>query len=124
MGRVLKPGGHAVINAAAMDILKGNHSVLAGEVRRYSRRTLGGKLGDAGFEVVRMTYTNATILPLVAGVRLLQRVAGHQESQQEIAIPAGPVNAVLSAALAVEAAGVRLIDMPFGSSLLALARKR
>jgi ubiquinone/menaquinone biosynthesis C-methylase UbiE len=123
MYRVLRPGGHLVINVAAMDLLKGNHSVLSAEVRRYSRRSLGDRLARTGFQVRRMSYTNATILPAVAAVRLLQRISGHQESQQEISIPAAPVNAVLSAALAVEAAALRVMNMPFGSSLLALARK-
>ena len=123
MHRVLRPGGHLVINVAAMDLLKGNHSVLAGEVRRYSRKSLGERLTRTGFEVRRMSYTNATILPAVAAVRLLQRVSGHEESQEEISIPAAPINAVLGAALAVEALALRVINMPFGSSLLALARK-
>ncbi len=123
MHRVLRPGGHLVINVAAMEMLKGNHSVLAGEVRRYSRHSLRERLERAGFRVRRMSYTNATILPLLLGVRLAQRVSGHQESQDEISVPAAPVNAALSALLAVEAAALRVVDMPFGSSLLALARK-
>jgi len=123
MFRVLCGGGHLIVNVAALDALRGNHSLLSGEVRRYSRASLGRKLAAAGFEIVRLTYTNATILPLVAGVRLLQRVSGHQESQEEISIPPAPVNAALSAALAIEAAALRVVDMPLGSSLLALARK-
>jgi hypothetical protein len=123
MFRVLRPGGHLVLNVAAMEALKGNHSVLAGEVRRYTRASLTERLATAGFEVRRMSYTNATILPLLAAVRLLQRVSGREESQTEIAIPPGPVNAALSAALALEAAALRVVNMPFGSSLVALARK-
>jgi ubiquinone/menaquinone biosynthesis C-methylase UbiE len=123
MYRVLKPGGHLVINVAALELLKGNHSILAEEVRRYSRASLRTRLERAGFTIRRLTYTNATILPAVATVRLLQRVSGHKESQDEIAIPAAPINAALSAALAIEAAAVRLVNMPFGTSLLALAAK-
>ena len=124
MHRVLRPGGHLVVNAAAMGLLRGNHSLLAGEIRRYTRGTLGARLTRAGFDVVRMTYTNATITPLVAGVRLAQRLTGHEESSQEISTPPAPVNAALTALLAVEAAALRFVNMPFGSSLLALARKR
>jgi len=123
MFRVLRPGGHLVINAAAMDLLKGNHSMPGGEVRRYSRALLADRLTQAGFTVRRLTYTNASIFPIVAAVRLVQRASGHEESENEIAMPPAPVNAALSAALAVEAAALRVVDMPFGSSLLALARK-
>ena len=59
----------------------------------------------------------------MAAVRLLQRVSGHKESENEISIPPAPVNAALSAALAVEAAALRVVNMPFGSSLLALAQE-
>ena len=38
MHRVLKPGGALIVNVAAMNMLKGDHSVLGGEVRRYTRR--------------------------------------------------------------------------------------
>ena len=123
MYRVLKPGGHLVVNAAAMDVLKGNHSVLALEVRRYSRGSLRERLERAGFAIRRISYTNAAIFPAVAGLRLLQRVSGHEESEEEISIPPAPINAALSAALVVESALVRFVDMPFGSSLMALAQK-
>jgi ubiquinone/menaquinone biosynthesis C-methylase UbiE len=124
MRRVLRPGGHAIINVAALPALRGNHSVLGGEVRRYTRSLLAARLVQHGFEVRRITYTNASILPIVAGVRLLQRVRGHRSSQVEISVPAAPVNNALSALLAVEAAALRLVDMPLGSSLLALAERR
>ena len=70
-----------------------------------------------------MTYTNLTILPLVAAVRLKQRLGGHQESQEEISIPPAPVNAALSGMLALEAAALRVVNMPIGSSLLAGSRR-
>src|SRR6186713_738198 len=40
MARVLKPGGTLIANVAALDALRGNHSILANEVRRYSRGDL------------------------------------------------------------------------------------
>jgi ubiquinone/menaquinone biosynthesis C-methylase UbiE len=123
MFRVVRPGGHLVINVAAMPLLTGNHSVLAGEVRRYSRASLADRLRTAGFEIRRMSYTNAAILPLVAAVRLVQRVSGHRQSAAEISIPPAPLNAALSGALRLEAAALRVVNMPFGSSLLALARR-
>jgi SAM-dependent methyltransferase len=123
MHRVLKPGGHLIVNVAALEALRGNHSILSGEVRRYTRPDLRRRLERAGFEVRRMTYTNLTILPLVAAVRLKQRLSGHIESQEEIAVPSAPVNAVLSGLLVIEAMAMRFVNMPVGSSLLVLARK-
>jgi hypothetical protein len=84
---------------------------------------LRARLERAGFTVRRLSYTNAVILPAVAAVRLLQRVSGHEESDEEITTPPAPVNIALTAALTIEAAVVRVVNMPFGSSLMALAQK-
>jgi SAM-dependent methyltransferase len=124
MFRVLKPGGTLIVNVAALDALRGNHSILSGEVRRYSKSDLRRRLEAAGFRVTHATYTNLSILPMVAAVRLKQRLGGdHVESQEEIAVPRAPINAVLSGLLAIEAAALRIMNMPIGSSLLAVAEK-
>ena len=123
MFRVLRAGGHLVLNVAALESLRGNHSVLGGEVRRYSRSRLRWALERGGFEIRRLTYTNASILPLVAGTRWLQRIRGHQESSAEITVPSAPINAVLTGVLAAESVALRYMDMPLGSSVLCLARK-
>jgi SAM-dependent methyltransferase len=123
MFRVLKPGGWLVLNVAALPALRGNHSVLGGEVRRYTRRRLRWALERGGFTVDRLTYTNFSILPLVAATRWLQRLAGHRESSSEISVPPAPVNAALSGLLALESLALRVVDMPLGSSVLCLARK-
>ena len=126
MLRVLKPGGWLVVNVAAMPILRGNHSVLSAELRRYTRGSLRALLEGAGFRIEQMTYTNASLFPMMLAVRGVQRLVGlapEEDALGEITVPAAPVNAVLSALLAVEARATRVLPMPFGSSLLCLARK-
>ncbi len=123
MYRVLKPGGYLLLNVAAMPMLRGSHSLLGGEVRRYTKAGLRQVLERGGFRIERITYTNASILPITAAVRFGQRLRGFQESAAEITVPAAPVNAVLSGLLAVEAAALKVADMPAGSSLLCLAQK-
>jgi ubiquinone/menaquinone biosynthesis C-methylase UbiE len=123
MYRGLRPGGQIVVNTAALKSLTGNHSVLGGEVRRYTRAELREHLTRTGFTVQRITYTNFTLLPIVAGVRWTQRLSGHHESTSEMTVPSAPVNKTLAGLLAVESAALRVIDMPLGSSLLALAQK-
>src|SRR5687767_15498889 len=68
--------GFAVINTAALDMLRGDHSALGGEVRRYTKRDLRGKLEQAGFSVKRLTYTNASLFPITAAVRSEERRVG------------------------------------------------
>ena len=126
MYRVLKPGGFAVVNVAAMDVLRGDHSVLSHEVRRYSRRDLRARLEAAGFSIVRLTYTNFTLFLPLALSRTIQRRRGLRDeagAKHEIAVPPAPVNAMLSLLLRMESVWLRVFDAPFGSSLLCLARK-
>lgn len=126
MARVLKPGGTLVVNVAALEILRGGHSVLAEELRRYDKRMLREELEAAGMTPAKMTYTNAALFPMVLTARLLQRAAGMdtpEETGREISVPPAPFNAALDALLAVEARVVRVMDLPFGSSLLCAARK-
>jgi hypothetical protein len=83
-------------------------------------------LTHAGFEIMRLTYTNFTLFPLMLAVRTTQRVIGlatPEEAGTDIAVPSAPVNAVLSALLWCEARALRVMDMPIGSSLLCVARK-
>ena len=127
MWRVLKPGGSLVVNVAGMDILKGNHSVLSAELRRYSRSSLRTLLERAGFVIEHLTHTNAALFPITLAVRLAQRLLGlaaEEDALGEISVPPAPVNAILSAALSGEARVQRVMALPFGSSLLCLARKR
>jgi len=129
MYRVLKPGGHLIVNVAAMESLRGNHSVLSHEARRYSRASLTSLLTSAGFSIARITYTNASLfLPMLA-LRTLQRARGlsaHDASpgaEQDIAVPPAALNTLLTALLRLESEWLAVANNPFGSSLLCLARK-
>jgi SAM-dependent methyltransferase len=126
MYRLLKPGGLAIVNVAAMKVLRGDHSVLSHELRRYSRRDLRTRLEAAGFAIVRLTYTNATLVPPLMLARFIQRRRGlrdERHAQGEISIPSPPVNAIMTGVLLLESVWLRWFDAPFGSSLLCLARK-
>lgn len=126
MFRLLKPGGFALVNVAALDALRGDHSVLSHEVRRYSRARLRQRLAGAGFTIVRLTYTNVLLLPPLVVVRGFQRwrgLKGEADAGREISVPPAPVNALLTALLLVESVWIRWFDAPAGSSLLCLAQK-
>jgi SAM-dependent methyltransferase len=126
MFRLARGGGFVLVNVAAVEFLRGDHSVLSRERRRYSRRSLAGLLVSAGFEIVRLTYTNAALFLPLAALRAVQRLRGlapEGASQREISVPSAPVNALLTGAVRLESLWLRYWNSPFGSSLLCLARK-
>lgn len=127
MARVLKPGGVAVFNFAALEVLRGSHSAFAEEVRRYTPRQVRQLLEGAGLVVERLTFAYASLFPLMLAVRVGHRYLGGngeaESGEWEIEVPSPPVNALLTAAVAAEAAALRVVNMPFGSSIICHARK-
>jgi hypothetical protein len=110
-----------------MPVLRGTHSVLSSEVRRYDRPRLRKALEAEGFRIERLTYTNASLFPMMLVTRTVQRrlkLKGRDGVAADMRVPLGPMNtAARGAPLRVESIVVRRVGMPFGSSLLCLARK-
>jgi SAM-dependent methyltransferase len=125
MNRLLKPGGSVIVNVAALDMLRGDHSIFGGEVRRYTTRRVRQALERGGFKIVRLTYTNASIFPLVAVTRFWQRLRGvnTETTTGDFFLPPAPINAALKGLLLAEATALRWVNMPVGSSVLCLAKK-
>jgi len=125
MWRVLKPGGVALFNVAALEVLHGSHSTLTMEVRRYSKRRLTSVLTSAGFKIERMTFTNMVTFPITLAVRWFDRVTGRaaKPSDADLQVPAAPINRTFDAALAAEHSLMSFVDLPIGTSLMCVARK-
>lgn len=127
MWRILKPGGHLLLNVAALEVLRGRHSALSEEVRRYTPARLRSLVEGAGFEIERLTFVHAALFPMMLPVRVLQRWrsggADVPAGEFEITVPPAPINAALTALVRAEAAALRVVDLPIGGSLLCRARK-
>jgi SAM-dependent methyltransferase len=126
MARVLKPGGVAVISMAAFELLRGDHSEQWQEFRRYTPATARHLAEQAGLRVERVQFLFAALVPLMLAVRGMQRLLRPVRSPRvdaDIAVPSAPVNDTLAWVLRQEAALAKRIAMPFGSSLLVVARK-
>jgi SAM-dependent methyltransferase len=127
MARIVKPGGAIVLTVAAIEALRGDHAEVWGEVRRYTPATAQQLVAAAGLRVERVSFAFASLVPLMATVRLVQRwtrrLRDAPRMDADIAIPAAPVNLLLTALVSAEAALARFVSMPIGSSLIVVARK-
>lgn len=127
MWRILKPGGHLLLNVAALDVLRGNHATLSEEVRRYTPRRVRGLLTGAGFRVERLTFVNLSLFPFMLPVRAVQRWrsdgAEVPPGEFDISVPPAPLNTLFTGLVWLESKALTLVDMPVGSSLLCHARK-
>ena len=118
--KILVPGGLLVVTVPAYQWLWSAHDVHLGHRRRYTRARLRGAVEGAGLVVERVSYFNAALFPAVAAVRCAQRLA--RRDGHDLQRPAPAVNRALAAVFALERHVVSRVDMPFGSSLLLVAR--
>jgi SAM-dependent methyltransferase len=125
---VLLPGGFLILTVPAHPFLFDEMDEIAHHRRRYRRRELREKLQAAGLEVIVLSHFMAPLLPLMVLVRALGRAfaarthtALERRTFEARVIPV--VNDLMLALLRSERFWMRRTSIPFGTSLLALARR-
>ncbi len=125
VARVLKPGARFIVQLPAYQWLWSMHDVAVGHQRRYNAPSLREKLSAVGFEIERMTYANMLLMPLIAAMRMTTRRAkmnGRSIHSDLVALP-NAVNNPLGALFTTEMRAVSRVNLPYGLSVIALARK-
>ena len=127
VSRVLKPGGYFIVQLPAYQWLWSMHDVAVGHQRRYSAREVRHKLNQAEFKIVRVMHTNTLLLPLAIVQRLLRRreLANGDMIESDLQMNLPPwLNTLLSAFYRAEMFLAARVDIPFGLSVIAIAKKR
>lgn len=68
--RVLKPGGHLLVNVAAYPWMLSNHDKQVHTRERYTAKKLRQQLQENGFRIHQTGYWNSLLFPLMAAHRL------------------------------------------------------
>ncbi|MFT3897077.1 MAG: class I SAM-dependent methyltransferase [Thermomonas sp.] len=119
----LKPGGMLIATVPQHQSLWSEADDRAGHVRRYSGRELRDKIAEAGFEPIRQTSFVTLLFPAMIYARKFRSGAKRNERGSEFKISRG-TNSMLRHAMDLERGILKLgIDLPFGGSLIAVARK-
>jgi SAM-dependent methyltransferase len=123
MARVLRPGGVLLVRVPALEALRGAHDAEVLTRRRYTKGELERLLEGCGLAVLRASYCNSLLLPLLFARRTLDRLLGREGS--DVGFLPAPLERLFGFAMAVEAWLVRRgFNLPLGASVLALASKR
>lgn len=121
--RVLKSGGWLLLRTAALESLRGRHSAVSHERRRYSLRELAAAVERAGFRVERRTYANTLLLPVALLKRRVLEPLGITSLEGDVRPTAWPLDRTFRASLRVEDALLRLLPaLPIGVSAIVMAR--
>lgn len=118
----LASGGKAVITVPAYMFLWSSFDEMNEHKRRYTLSELNRKLVQAGFTVEKITYFNTLLFPAVFAVRMLNNVFG-RDGASDVDMPVRPLNFLLGKIFGLEKYLIRLFDLPFGVSVLAVAGK-
>lgn len=122
--RVLKPGGRLALNVPAFDCLWSEHDVQMGHFRRYDRAKLRGVLEAHGFVCERLTYSNCLLFPFGwLSFRLKLHRASGDNPEAHLPLPK-LITAAITLMYQTEAAWLHRHALPFGGSLVCIARKR
>jgi SAM-dependent methyltransferase len=122
ISRVLAPGGHVLISVPAFPSLWGLQDEVSNHLRRYRRTGLLRLVRAAGLEVCSEFHFNWILFAPIWAVRRLMRFARPRvASENDINTPL--VNTVLKALFALDLRLAPRLRLPFGVSLLVLARK-
>ena len=120
------PEGRLVISVPAFQLLWSQHDEAFQHRRRYSARQLRAAIEQAGLVVERTTYTNMLVFPVAAVWRILSYRfgLGRFAPQNDFWPVPRWLNGLLTLQYRFEARLLRHLDLPFGVSVLCIARRK
>lgn len=129
---VIKPGGHLIITVPAFNALWSEHDEINHHKRRYRSPQLRHLIAEAGFEVDRVTYCNTALyLPVLLTRKAKnlwrglsrKRPGENRPLRSDLGDYPKPINDALFSVMYAETKLMDRMDMPFGVSILAVARR-
>lgn len=121
--RVLRHSGRVLLRLPAYDWLRGRHDVRVHTNRRYTTGLVRRLLTESGFIVEHVSYANTILFPLAVLKRLSEQFSPPGEEDSDLSMDTGIVNGILQFILASEAGLVSRVGLPYGLSVVAIARK-
>ena len=123
--RVLKPGGHLLLRLPAMEWLRSSQDADIGTLHRFTLREIEAMLERAGFTVIRSTYSNCLLFPVVVIRRFLKHFGiGSGTDTKPLPKGLGWLDPVFRSLLSLEAGVLRWnVRIPFGLSVISYAQK-
>ena len=123
IGRLLKPSGRLLVTVPAYAWLWSGHDQAHHHHRRYTAEMLRQRAEAAGLTVSRPGYFNSLLFPLIAAIRILQKLTG-RDGGSDAALPPRPINTLLAGLFGCERHIVPRALLPFGTSVMAVLAVR
>lgn len=121
--RVVAPGGLLVLAVPAYEWAWSDHDVMLGHRRRYTAARIEQAAITAGLVVERTTYFHSWLVPLALLLRKTPLRLLLRRSAEEASFVGPGVNRLLLALVAAERWFAKRARIPFGLSILVVARR-
>jgi ubiquinone/menaquinone biosynthesis C-methylase UbiE len=124
VSRILDDEGWLIITVPAFAWLWSTWDEVLHHKRRYTRQTLEDALAQHGFQVVRISYVYSFLVLPVYLVRLIKSKISQDEYESDFKLSSGLINRIGRFICAVERKIIWSLGIPFGTSLIVVARKK
>ncbi len=117
---LLKPDGRLIATVPAFMALWTSHDDLNHHVIRYDRRGFSKLISTSGFDTLRSKFLFHWTCPVKLLIRLKEKLLGATPAPPKV--PSMIVNRICELLSRMEQATISKIGMPFGSSLMVIAK--
>jgi SAM-dependent methyltransferase len=117
----LKAGGYLLVTVPALPFLWSQHDEKHHHYRRYVKTGLHQLVENACFKIIKLSYFNFFMFPIVLLIRLLHRVS--KKEQDDLSLPPPWLNWLLKKIFASERYLINMMSLPIGVSLILIAQK-
>ena len=122
---ILKPDGYILVTVPAYQFIWTKLDNVLGHFRRYNRKNINTLFDKAGYKIIQSSYFFMILSPLFIIIRLLQKFLNNSGSLKENVIPVPLfINKLFVFFLKIESLLMKYINLPFGTSIIVLAKKK
>ncbi len=122
--RVLKRGGIFLLREPAYDWFRSNEDIVDFTKHRFAKKEIEKDLSKL-FEVLKITYANFFLFPLVFIKRIPQVIGFAKKQNKSDFFSIRPLlNKILFLFINIESKVIQKVNFPFGTSVIAVARKK
>lgn len=124
LGRVVKKGGVMVASVPALQSLWSPQDKKLGHYKRYNKGGFG-ELFEDNFDIIKLSYFNSLLFPPIFIFRkVFNAFPGLLKEKDELDINNKFLNRILYHIFSLESYLLRYVNLPFGVSLIIVARKK
>jgi len=123
LSNLLKKDGLLLITVPAYQFLWSAHDTIHQHKRRYTLRQLKSKITAAGLKIEKISYYNTLLFIPIFLIRIIHKILKKTDSGSDAKMPSPPINGILKNIFSLEKYLLNTVNLPFGVSIIAIARK-